>query len=126
MIALLVDWKYDYYSKAGIKNDLFYICTFNGQAITNNLAAFTRLIFSDCGSLPSLSLGFCVLNELYGPTVASSLSAGSITLGGVLRLSCSAIVQPYQEHRHNMLWVMELYLLLLMVMVKLNLVVLTL
>lgn len=63
----------------------FTRCTFNSQPITNNLAVgnFSRLIFSDCGTLPSFSLGNCVLNGLNGSAVTTNVSAGSITLGGV-------------------------------------------
>jgi hypothetical protein len=62
----------------------FTDCTFNSQPITNNLSAgnFSRLIFTNCSILPSLSLGNCVLNGLNASAVVSSLTAGSITLGG--------------------------------------------
>jgi hypothetical protein len=63
----------------------FTRCTFNSQTITNNLTAgnFFRLIFSDCGTLPSLSIGNCVLNGLNGTAVTTNMSTGSLTLGGL-------------------------------------------
>jgi hypothetical protein len=61
----------------------FTRCTFASQPITNSLAVgnFSRLIFSDCGTLPSLSLGNCVLNGLNGSAVTTNISAGSLTIG---------------------------------------------
>ncbi|MFN9917907.1 MAG: hypothetical protein ACK53L_35295, partial [Pirellulaceae bacterium] len=62
----------------------FTRCTFDSQPITNNLALgnFRRLIDSDCGTLPSLSLGNCVRNGLNMTASATNVSAGSLTLGG--------------------------------------------
>jgi len=72
----------------------FTDCTFNSQPITNNLTVgnFSRLIFTNCSILPSLSLGNCVLNGLNASAITSSLTAGNLTIGTTSTSALSTIV----------------------------------
>lgn len=62
----------------------FTRCTFASQPITNNLSAgnFSRLIFSDCGTLSTLTISNCVFNGLNGSATSTSVTTNSLTLGG--------------------------------------------
>lgn len=62
----------------------FTRCTFVGQTITNNLTVgnFSKLIFSGCGGLATLSLGFCILLSLNTSITTTQGNYGSVVLGG--------------------------------------------
>ena len=63
----------------------FTRCAFIGQTITNNqvVGNTTKLIFTDCSYLPTLStLGFCILNGLNTTLTTTQANFGSIVLGG--------------------------------------------
>ena len=64
----------------------FTRCSFVGQTITNNLTAgnFSKLIFTDCSGLPTLSLGFCVLNGLNGTFTTTQGNFGGLVVGNNL------------------------------------------
>jgi hypothetical protein len=63
----------------------FTRCAFIGQTITNSqpLGNTTKLVFTDCSYLPTLStLGNCILNGLNTTLTATQANFGSIVLGG--------------------------------------------
>ena len=61
----------------------FTRCAFIGQTITNALTTATRLVFTDCSYLPTLTtLGSCILNGLNTTLTTTQANFGSIVLGG--------------------------------------------